>query len=45
MLPLTIRENYDGEVEPFLGVCLGILYTFLGMNIADFHNWGNWSVF
>ncbi|OPX60367.1 MAG: hypothetical protein A4E25_00436 [Methanobacterium sp. PtaB.Bin024] len=35
-----------GEVgNHSFGVCLGILYTFLGMNIADFHNWGNWSVF
>ncbi|WP_337971874.1 cell wall biosynthesis protein [Methanobacterium petrolearium] len=35
-----------GEVgNHSFGVGLGILYTFLGMNIANFHNWGIWSVF
>ena len=35
-----------GEVgNHSFGVGLGIVYTFLGINIANFHNWGNWGVF
>jgi len=35
-----------GEVgNHSLGVGLGILYTLLGINIANFHNWGTWGVF
>jgi hypothetical protein len=35
-----------GEVgNHSFGVSLGILYTFLGINISNFHNWGSWSMF
>jgi UDP-GlcNAc:undecaprenyl-phosphate/decaprenyl-phosphate GlcNAc-1-phosphate transferase len=35
-----------GEVgNHSFGVSLGIVYTFLGINIANFHNWENWGVF
>jgi UDP-GlcNAc:undecaprenyl-phosphate/decaprenyl-phosphate GlcNAc-1-phosphate transferase len=35
-----------GEVgNHSFGVSLGIIFTFLGINIANFHNWGTWEVF
>lgn len=35
-----------GEVgNHSFGVSLGIIYTLLGINIANFHNWGIWGVF
>lgn len=35
-----------GEVgNHSFGVSLGIIYTLLGINIANFHNWGTWGVF
>ncbi|BDZ67690.1 cell wall biosynthesis protein [Methanobacterium ferruginis] len=35
-----------GEVgNHSFGVSLGIVYTLLGINISNFHNWGSWSMF
>lgn len=35
-----------GEVgNHSFAVALGIIYTLLGINIANFHSWGNWGVF
>jgi UDP-GlcNAc:undecaprenyl-phosphate GlcNAc-1-phosphate transferase len=35
-----------GEVgNHSFGVSLGIIYTFLGVNVANFHSWGNGGVF
>ena len=43
--------DYQGKImmgeigNHSLGVSLGIIYTLLGINIANFHNWGAWGVF
>jgi len=35
-----------GEVgNHSFAVALGIVYTLLGINIANFHSWGDWGVF
>ncbi len=35
-----------GEVgNHSFGVSLGIIYAFLGFNIANYHGWGSWGVF
>jgi len=45
--PLDYRGKIMmGEVgNHSFGVSLGIIFTFLGIKIANFHNWGTWEVF
>jgi UDP-GlcNAc:undecaprenyl-phosphate/decaprenyl-phosphate GlcNAc-1-phosphate transferase len=45
--PLDYRGKIMmGEVgNHSFGVGLGIIYTLLGFNIANFHSWGTWGVF